>query len=72
MKRFYQLLVLALLTMAQVASAHPGPPGHTHDDEWPFGELLVGFAVLTFVVGAVFYFAKQNRLEGAEVRQEAK
>ena len=28
------------------ASAHPGPPGHTHGDEWPFGFLLAGLGVI--------------------------
>ncbi|NNC87836.1 MAG: hypothetical protein HKN82_05175 [Akkermansiaceae bacterium] len=35
------------------AMAHPGPPGHTHDDEWPFGPLaLVALAILVAAAGA--------------------
>lgn len=41
MSRFYQFVALALFSMVQVASAHPGPPGHTHDDEWPFGQVAI-------------------------------
>ena len=29
------------------AAAHPGPPGHVHGDEWPFG------AMVAIVVGAL-------------------
>lgn len=25
----------------QLAAAHPGPPGHTHGDDWPFGVVAV-------------------------------
>jgi len=33
-----------------VASAHPGPAGHTHPDEWPF-EMLVLFWGAILAVG---------------------
>ncbi|MDQ8191555.1 hypothetical protein [Roseibacillus persicicus] len=44
-------LQMALVT---VASAHPGPAGHTHDDEWPFGAVaLLGVAMGIVVVFGV-------------------
>ena len=32
------------------AMAHPGPPGHTHGDEWPFGMIAFGVATLGLVI----------------------
>jgi len=39
-------MALLFMGMVQVASAHPGPPGHSHDDEWPFGEIIVAAVCL--------------------------
>ncbi len=41
--------------MITVASAHPGPIGHTHDDEWPFGPIAFGAALL---IGILWAFRK--------------
>ena len=32
------------------AAAHPGPPGHVHGDEWPFGAMVTS-VVAVLVVG---------------------
>ncbi|MBK1833844.1 hypothetical protein [Roseibacillus ishigakijimensis] len=34
-----------------VASAHPGPPGHTHGDDWPFAPIAVGFLLALSCTG---------------------
>lgn len=34
-------IVATNVALVQIASAHPGPPGHTHGDDWPFGVLAV-------------------------------
>lgn len=42
------------MALVTVASAHPGPAGHTHDDEWPFGAVaLLGVAMGVVVVFGV-------------------
>ena len=42
--------ILALVTFifSNVANAHPGPVGHTHGDDWPFGLSLA--LILTIFV----------------------
>ncbi len=39
-------MIGAQLALASLAHAHPGPPGHTHPDEWPFDLLYAGLAGL--------------------------
>ena len=43
------LLTLGLIvSVISNAMAHPGPPGHTHDDDWPF-KLIAVLAVMLLV-----------------------
>lgn len=35
------VVVGANAALLQLAAAHPGPPGHTHGDDWPFGVVAV-------------------------------
>jgi len=47
-----QILALVFLNalLTSTASAHPGPPGHTHPDEWPFEAIVVALiAGIAFV-----------------------
>lgn len=37
--RLTSIITFALIS---IASAHPGPSGHTHPDEWPFEFLALG------------------------------
>lgn len=34
------------VTLISIASAHPGPAGHTHPDEWPFEPFVVAACVI--------------------------
>lgn len=47
-----KLRIFAGVSIALIANlaAHPGPPGHTHGDEWPFAVLptLAVLAVLLY------------------------
>lgn len=48
-----KLVILSIqIFLVSLASAHPGPPGHTHPDEWPFGALtlLVGLGLAVFAI----------------------
>jgi hypothetical protein len=45
-QRMLAALVTVQVFLVTVASAHPGPPGHTHADDWPFGLLPALGAVL--------------------------
>ena len=38
------------------ASAHPGAPGHTHGDDWPFG--IVAMVILAATTGLYGVFVK--------------
>lgn len=49
------LAMSGLLTA--VANAHPGPPGHTHGDDWPFGVFITVAAV---ALGGLVLFAKSR------------
>jgi len=42
--------------------AHPGPPGHTHDDGWPFDPIPVVSVALgiTLVMAAAIIFKKRS------------
>ena len=39
--------------------AHPGPIGHTHDDDWPF-ELLIAMVMIALLVSMFkkFFYTK--------------
>ena len=39
--------LLVKMFLMSAASAHPGPAGHTHPDEWPF-EVLALLGVIIF------------------------
>jgi hypothetical protein len=49
------------------AMAHPGPPGHTHSDDWPFGPL--SFVVLGAILTAVAAGTAWNRCKPARARK---
>ena len=56
------LLTLGLIVSAiSNAMAHPGPPGHTHDDDWPF-KLIAVLAVTLLVTYLLkkFVFKKEQ------------
>jgi|GEM_PF-2313178 len=56
-RRFIAFTVLVLPTLA---SAHPGPPGHTHEgDDWPFDP--IGLVILGIVVGAGLVIWKRRK-----------
>lgn len=42
--------------------AHPGPPGHTHGDEWPFGMIALGVAALGLVIATGIVRQKKRRI----------
>jgi len=59
-------VIAVQVAMLAMVSAHPGPVGHTHDDEWPFG--AVAFGVVLFVaIGCVAsrIFFKEFRAQRA-------
>lgn len=41
--RLASIISLALIS---IASAHPGPAGHTHPDEWPFEPFVVAACII--------------------------
>ncbi len=47
--RISSLLMALSVLLTSISSAHPGPEGHTHPDEWPF-EMLT-YLMLILVVG---------------------
>ena len=50
-KRLLAALSMVQISLISLASAHPGPPGHTHADDWPFGFIpLLGVMALIFFV----------------------
>ena len=58
--KFFTVLISVQLSFVALASAHPGAPGHTHDDEWPF-DLLPAIGVGVLVVAAVMIFKGVKR-----------
>ena len=44
-----------------VASAHPGAPGHTHGDEWPFGFAAVAFLAASAGLYGMFLKVRDSR-----------
>lgn len=56
MKKSLNLIGLFTLFLTGVASAHPGPVGHTHGDDWPFG-----VAILIAVLIGSFFMKKKLR-----------
>ncbi|MFT6179737.1 MAG: hypothetical protein ACJAQT_002447 [Akkermansiaceae bacterium] len=48
--RIFSLLMALSVLLTSISSAHPGPEGHTHPDEWPF-EML---AYLMLALGAAW------------------
>lgn len=40
------LVVAVNAALLQLAAAHPGPVGHTHGDDWPFGVAAVAACAL--------------------------
>lgn len=53
-------LIASILTLCtKLASAHPGPAGHTHADDWPFG-LVAGLVGAVLVMCAVRLIAKRS------------
>jgi len=55
MKKLTLVTTVILSTFTQNASAHPGPPGHTHGDEWPFGAAVI----IALAVYAIYNFVKK-------------
>ncbi|MDB9741526.1 hypothetical protein OAB00_01590 [Akkermansiaceae bacterium] len=47
--KFAALSALVTLISSGIASAHPGPAGHVHGDDWPFGLALVLVAIISAV-----------------------
>ena len=43
------MIVASHIALLAHASAHPGPVGHTHDDDWPFDLLLIIAAIAAVV-----------------------
>ncbi|MEJ6582128.1 MAG: hypothetical protein QNL33_20655 [Akkermansiaceae bacterium] len=56
--RLQSALVIASAALISNASAHPGPPGHTHLDEWPFEPFAI--AVTAILVIAVKIMRKKD------------
>jgi len=50
-----KITLITLLLTTPLVMAHPGPPGHTHSDEWPFGALAV-----IAVIGLIAFFVKKS------------
>ena len=46
----HRITALASIALTTTAASHPGPPGHTHSDEWPF-ELI---ALIATVIALLF------------------
>ena len=52
-----------------VASAHPGAPGHSHGDEWPFGVIVAAvLAVSAGVYGGFLKIRDSRKPEPVKVR----
>ena len=43
------------------ASAHPGAPGHTHGDDWPFGVVAVAIIAASAGLYGVFLKVRDSR-----------
>ena len=56
MKIFSARMILVLLSLQAMllsqASAHPGPEGHTHPDEWPFE--MLAYVAMGLGLGWIF------------------
>jgi len=60
-RKVLAVLALVQVSLLSVASAHPGAPGHTHGDDWPFDLMpAVGVGVLAGVAVCVFRMAKKK------------
>ena len=49
----------AQVVLISVASAHPGPPGHPHPDDWPF-DLIAGLVVGALIICAAKFIVKRS------------
>ena len=49
----------AQVALISVASARPGPPGHTHPDDWPF-DLIAGLVAGALIVCAAKFIVKRG------------
>lgn len=52
-RKSFAVLLLLQAVFVSSAAAHPGTPGHTHDDEWPF-DMLPALGVAAIIVVACF------------------
>lgn len=55
--------------LLQLAAAHPGAPGHTHGDDWPFGFVAVAvIAAAAGLYGLALKFRDSRKPEPVKVR----
>jgi len=51
----FKILAFFAVLASQVMG-HPGPPGHTHGDDWPFGAAIL----IAVLVGAAFFTLRKS------------
>jgi hypothetical protein len=57
-------LLLTLPILTGTAMAHPGPVGHTHDDDWPFDPYPYALLAIAFIgVSLISRFVHQRRAQ---------
>ena len=53
------VFLAAQVALMSAASAQPGPPGHTHPDDWPF-DLIAGLVAGALIVCAAKFIVKRG------------
>lgn len=59
-RKSFAVLMLLQGVLISSAAAHPGAPGHSHDDEWPF-DMLPALGVGAMIVVACLALSRADK-----------